>query len=81
MADETKQRPGPHWHIPPHIFDELARRRTAAGDAFTGVDVRTDSTKYGEPMTLDVRSKGDDALGASRVTPLNDTFKCPPICS
>lgn len=80
MADaDARKRPGPFWRIPPHVAHELAHRITTAGDTLAGVDIRIDSTVYGEPMTFDVRVTGD--ADASRVVPLNDTFKCPPICS
>lgn len=75
MVDEAKH-PAPFWRIPPHVANELAHRITEAGPTLTGVVIRIDSTKYGEPMTFDVQSEGS----AARVTPLNDTFKCPPVC-
>lgn len=75
--DEKDAKPAPFWRIPPHVARELAGRILDAGDALTGVRIEVDSKTYGEPMTFDVLSGATDA---AKVRPLNDTFKCPPIC-
>lgn len=79
MAHDAKDtKPAPFWRVPPHVARELAARINAAGDDLTGVDIRVDTTRYGEPMTFDVRR--EDEPEARSVVPLNDTFKCPPVC-
>lgn len=68
----------PFWRVPPHVARELAERIALAGADLTGVVIRIDEDRHASPMTFEVTSSAPAVL---RVTPLNDTFKCPPRCS
>lgn len=64
---------GRFWWFQGTTVTELRKRLNAASE-----NARLEVHPHGEDLTLEVVEPGQDAV--ARLVPLNESYRCPPVC-